>query len=259
MDQILHQIKGVVGVTGVMVYDPDAHHVHYLLPSRFEEEQSEEFRKLFKTLVSSAETQIELRLRFQNGWCVVLSMSPFSVLVLGREDLNFDTLEIVARTSLKSASRSTGMISETSREKEFSPRSVYTLIEAVNVISKVFAHDLGTFAIADLLRKVKKALLADFPLLKHFVVDNNGSVSLIRGSEKHMTPEVVDAVAWLCYCLKEEVNSRTPVVGYDIKRATAEIEYQLSPIGFYSSYKRAASRAVKVTEKMASISRVFRR
>ena len=202
MERILHQIKGVVGVTGLMIYDSDAHHVHFLLPSRFEEEQSEEFQRLFKTLVSTMETQIDARLRFRSGWCVIMSMERFSVLVLGREDLNFDTLELVTRTSLNTVVRSTGHSNGATAGRDFSPRSVYTLIEAVNMISKVFAQELGTFAIADILRKVKKNLMTDFPLLKHFVVDNNGAVTLIRGSEKHLTPGVVDAIAWLCFCLK---------------------------------------------------------
>jgi len=249
MDRLLEQIRGVVGVVGVAVYCKPINQYHKRMPSKLEDEELEIIEKGIKLISSNTESHVDMKLKFDRGWLVIRTINDFMVLILAREELSFDTLNLVLKATL-------GTVSATSESKsksplaEFSPRMAHNLLEAMNVVASHFAEKIGAFSIADLLRKSKTYLVKDFPILKHVIVDNNGSVALIRGSEKHLSPVLVDAVAWWCYCFKEEVNCKTPVVGFDIKRVTSEVEYNLAPLGFYVAYHRAATQAVNFSNRL---------
>jgi len=249
MDRLLEQIKGVVGVVGVAVHCRSNNEYYKLMPSKLEDEELAIIEKGTKQITGNTHAHVDIKLRFEKGWLIIRSVNDFVVLVLAREELSFDTLNLVLRATVGAVVSSHESRAAASPLAEFSPRMAYNLLEAINVVAASFSERLGTFAIADLLRKSKSYLVKDFPILKHMLVDNNGTVSLIRGSEKHLSPVLVDAVAWWCYCFKAEVNCKTPVVGFDIKRATAEVEYNLAPLGFYVAYHRAATQAVSFSDK----------
>ena len=246
MQEVLEQLRGVMGVSGVMILDRNEHGIWKLLPTRLENEDIREFEKKVRDLVDLQVGHSSFRIRFLSGWLVINATNEFILLILARDDVKLELLNLVVKASLTKLRHFRGSWVEPEPTIEFQPQMGCLLLDAVNCVGKHFRMIIGLTGSVSLIRKAKDDLLPAFPALKHFSVDNNGSVSLIRGSERHLDRTVVDSVARWCFRLKEMVNARTSVVGFDIREVTADVEAELTPLGFYWSYQRVAS---KVTQE----------
>ena len=245
MQEVLEQLRGVMGVSGVMILDRLERLVWKLLPTRLENENIRELQKKVRDLVDLQEGHSSFTIRFSSGWLVINATDEFILLILAREDVKLELLNLVIKASIAKLRHSKGSWVEPEPTIEFQPQMGCLLLDAINCVAKHFRMIVGLSNCVSLLRKAKDDLLPAFPALKHFSVDNNGSVSIIRGSERHLDRAVVDSVARWCFRLKEMVNAKTSVVGFDIREVTADVEAELTPLGFYWSYQRVASRVTQ--------------
>lgn len=246
MDRVLEQIRGVPGVSGVIMVDRIDRKLWKLLPSRFDDGEIGKLESILGDMADRVDSDSSFTIRFQSGWLVARVTEEIALFILARDELRLETLDLVTKASLAAIRSVRSSETEPESLEDFDPQSAHILVTAVNYVAKHFIQIVGAFEAASLLRKTKEQLLNVFPMLKHFPVDNNGNVTLIRGSEKYLNETVVDAVARWCFYFKETVNIKTPVVGFDVKAVTADIEFELSELGFYSSYRRASLKTTKM-------------
>jgi predicted regulator of Ras-like GTPase activity (Roadblock/LC7/MglB family) len=242
MQELLEQLRGVMGVSGVMILDRLERLAWTLIPTHLENENIRELEKKVRDLVDLQVGHSTFRVRFSSGWLVINATNEFILVILTREDVKLELLNLVIKASITRLRHFEGSCVEPEPTIEFQPQMGCLLLDAINCVGKHFRMIVGLSDCVSLLRKAKDDLLPAFPALKHFSVDNNGSVSLIRGSERHLDRTVVDSVARWCFRLKEMVNAKISVVGFDIREVTADVEVELTPIGFYWSYQRVASK-----------------
>lgn len=242
MDKILEQIRGVMGVTGVLVYDRNSAGMFHLLPSRYDGSISDELKSRMKEIVDylPEDSPARMRIRFESGWLIIRSSRRFAVLVIAREEVNINTLNLVLKASFATLQHTHGAIIDSAVGRAYDPASPYILIETMNRIveflSKTTAQ--GPMTMAGMLRNTKNALLGSHAALKHFSVDNNGRVGLIRGSEKHLDVSIIDAFASWSHAIKDAVSSSVPIFGFDIVEITKDSESDLTRLGFYSAFRR---------------------
>ncbi len=248
MDRILEQIRGVAGVIGVLVYDRTSAGMFRLLPSRFDGRISDELESRLKEIVDylTEDASANMRMRFESGWLIIRSARRFAVLVIAREEVNIDTLNLVLKASFATLQHTHSAIIDAAVVHEYNPASPYILIEAMNRIVEFLSMTTakGPMTMAGMLRRTKNALLESRPALKHFSVDNNGRVGLIRGSEKHLDVSIVEAFAHWTHAIKETVSSSVPIFGFDIVEITKDSESDLTRLGFYSAFRRATAKPV---------------
>jgi len=83
--------------------------------------------------------------------------------------------------------------------------------------------------------------MVNFPGLKHFTVDHNGKVSLIKGSDMLLNDDVTEAVAAWIATLRNLVGMQTVVVGFNIKNITGEVGQELESLGFFRQFQKFAA------------------
>ncbi len=246
MENAVREIRSVAGVTGVMILDRRAHRVVKMLPSLVELEDAVGLEARLVDLAGHVDGDARITMRFSSGLLIIRANDLYVVQVTTREDVRLDTLNIVLKSAISALTRSQGPQPGVEPSGAFDPRSTQSLLDAINSVARYFIASVGAFSCANALRKAKEQLAPSFPVLKHFPVDNNGIVSLIRGSERSLDNTALDAVASWCHSFKELINARTPVVGFDIRAVTDDFRQQLAPLGFYSSYQRAASKSPRI-------------
>jgi hypothetical protein len=129
-------------------------------------------------------------------------------------------------------------VEEETELPEFDLQSVFTLLEALNLVRVHFSDSLSRFRITQLLRESKSSLIVNYPNLKHFSVDPNGEVILIKGSESQIDQGMIEAIAnWLVE-FKNLVRSETVIAGFDLREITREIGPDLDRLHFYQFFKK---------------------
>lgn len=246
MENAVREIRSVAGVTGVMILDRRAHRLVKLLPSRVEHEEAVDLETKLVELAGYVDGDARITIRFSSGLLIIRSNDLYVVQVTTREDLRLDTLNIVLKSALSALTRSQGPRPVSEPSGAFDPPSTQSLLDAINSVARYFIPSVGAFSCANALRKAKEQLTPNFPVLKHFPVDNNSVVSLIRGYERSVDNTALDAIANWCHTFKGLINANTPVVGFDIRAVTDDFRQQLIPLGFYSAYQRAASKKIQI-------------
>jgi hypothetical protein len=201
---------------------------------------------LFAAYCDNNATNSRAIIRFSRGWLVIYNTDDFAVLVLGREDLNKVTLNLVFKSAIKSL---TAALQEAEQQaatgQRLSPDQAHALLRAINLSLAFFNGKMSRHEMAELLRKAKAALITRFPSLKHFTIDANGGVILIKGAEKNMDSEAVLAAAGLASRFIELAAVRMNVAGFDLEKQTAEVSPILAKLGFYAAFQRTAGAAAK--------------
>jgi len=105
-------------------------------------------------------------------------------------------------------------------------------------MAKIYKHKLGTYLVTQNLRKAKEELLPRFELLQYFFVDNNGTVSLIRGKEEEVPFDTLKAFALLINLFIHLCSSHNPELSTDIRELTLGLEDKLEQMGFYETFER---------------------
>lgn len=98
---------------------------------------------------------------------------------------------------------------------------------------------MSRFEIAEVLRVVKDRLIGKFPVLKHFTVDANGGVIIIRGAQRNVDASAVPATAALIRGFLVEIKGKTNIVGFDIEELTVDLQPTLTEVGFYQWFSEA--------------------
>ncbi|MCK4427810.1 MAG: hypothetical protein KAW16_04945, partial [candidate division Zixibacteria bacterium] len=118
-----------------------------------------------------------------------------------------------------------------------SKKALGLLIEAVNLVAKGLVEGLGSYRVTQNLRKSKERVAQEFPFVVNFYVDNNATISLIKGREELLDKNFMIAMIKWIYLF---MNSSNQIQSLDIRDLTAEISQPLKEIGFYSIYRKVA-------------------
>jgi hypothetical protein len=241
MNKILQAIRGVVGVSGVILWEKQAQSFHKLLPARFDEPMAQQLCDQLVRYCAIREKKNQLIARFQKGWIFLRNDDAFALMVLAKSDLNTTTLNLVIKTSISSLETNLGAKSVNNAPiTGFLPEHGPILIRAINLSLGYLQVQISRFEIAELLRQAKTDLIVDYPCLKHFSVDANGGMILIKSAEKHLDDSAVDATARLIAAVIDLAKNRINTSGFDIEKLTAPLRDKLLGIGFYRAFKDSA-------------------
>ncbi len=238
--KIIESIRGVMGVSGVIVWDCDNGQFHKLLPARISTAETESICASLAKFRQENQPGKRVIARFQKGWVWLINSDSFALLIMAKPDLITTTLNLVLKSAvpnLEAELRS--QTSVTPRNRHFKKEHVPLLARTINLTLGYFQGQVSRFEIADMLRKEKDRLLEDHPMLKHFTVDANGGVIVIRGAEKNMDSSIVQAAAELIQAFLKSIETKASMIGFDIEELTVDYQEPLSQIGFYSYFRSA--------------------
>ncbi len=252
METILSDIRSVPGVSGVLVLDKDAPTSYNLLPATF---SSDSIRKISMNLLKLSEKMSEqsrLDLKFDHGVGLVYNLDRSVILIFGRSDLNFSLLGLVLKSALQAIERKlatkpknlpeaqvSATPDEPSRQTTFvvDKKALGLLIDAVNLVAKGFRETQGGYWVIQNLRKSKERVVREFPVVANFYVDNDATISLIKGVEELWDENLAFAlIKWIYLFVNSSKQTQPP----DVRDLTAKISQSLDEIGFYSIYQKVA-------------------
>jgi len=241
MENLLNQIRGVVGVTGAMIMDRYTRKSSIIFPASFDDTLAQGLKQKFLYFMASAGSESLIKIKFAKGWAFIKMTPNFGFLVLARPDLNIPTLNLVLKSVAIAMEQSRNAEKE-SGELIFDKDSVFSLLRAINLVGEHFSENISRFQIAELYRKSKAMLIDQYPDLKHFSVDHNGEVFLIKGSELQLDPGIIDAVAEWMVNFKELIRRYTVIAGFDLKNVTKEVRSELENLSFYRRFQKSSPR-----------------
>jgi predicted regulator of Ras-like GTPase activity (Roadblock/LC7/MglB family) len=252
MERILSDIKSVPGIRGVLVLDKDSLESYHLLPVTF---SSESIQNMGVKLLKLSENMCEesrLDLKFDHGVGLVYNLEKSVILIFGTSDLNFSILGLVLKSALQAIERKLAVqLTESMKTQASSPwdepsgqttfvvdkRALGLLIEAVNLVARGLVKNFGSFWVSQALRKSKERVVKEFPFVANFYVDNNATVSLIKGKEELLNEKLVFALIKWIYLF---MNSSDQTQSLAVRDLTAKISQPLDEIGFYNIYQKVA-------------------
>lgn len=240
MDNLINQIRGVVGVSGVILHDREREDSKMIMPASFEEHFIKKMRLKFYELIRYTSGDAKFRIKLAHGWVIIRCNDKYGVLIIAKEDLNISTLDLVLKSISLAMEHEPGS-HEPTGEVIFTEESAFTLLKTINLIVAHFTDSLSQFQLAQLLRESKAVLLDHYPDIKHFTVEHNGSVILIKGSESRLNADSVDAVAaWMGH-FKGLVKQQAMVAGFNLKSITGEVRSELESLRFYRKFQQISS------------------
>jgi hypothetical protein len=240
MNKILETIRGVVGVSGVILWEKQTDNFHKLLPARFGEGMVDQLYRQLARFCEIREQNCGAIVRFQKGWLFLHNYGTFALLVIGKSDLNTTTLNLVAKSSISALESALGsQVTAPSPHVKFLPEHASALVRAINLSLGFQQAHISRFEIAELLRQAKSDLIAELPALKHFSVDANGGVILIKSAEKLMDITAVEAAARLVATIADRTRGRTGNADFNIEKVTAPLRGTLTELGFYRVFKES--------------------
>jgi predicted regulator of Ras-like GTPase activity (Roadblock/LC7/MglB family) len=260
MERILSDIKSVPGVRGVLVLDKDAFASHHLLPATFSSESIHNMGIKLLKLSEKMDEQSRMDLKFEHGFGLIYNLEKSVILIFGDSSLNFSFLGLVLKSALQAIERklteeSTKPVkiktestrNGLSRHTTFvvDKKSLGLLIEAVNLVAKGLAKTCGSFWVSQNLRKSKERVVKEFPFVANFYVDNNATISLIKGKEEFLNENLVFAlIKWIYLFMNSsglEIQNSRQTQSLGVRDLTAKISRSLDEIGFYSIYQKMAN------------------
>ena len=237
MDQLISQIRGVIGVSGALIYHRKLEQSSALFPASYDEPTINQLKHKFFEMCHSVYTDTSMRVKLNSGWMVMRFTNSFGVMVLASEDLNVSTLNLVLKSIAVTLDRTTDPLPP-SGPVIFDHNSLRTLLEAVNLIAEHFALLSSRFQVADRLRQCKTRILDQYPELKKFNVDHNAHVDMIRGTEISLNEQLGEAfAAWLAE-FKTYLTSQSDNVEFNLPEITSGIRTELEQIRFYHNFQK---------------------
>jgi len=242
MRKVIEAIRGVMGVSGVVLWERDNSAFHKLLPARLTTADTENICAQLVKFSQLAGKVREVKTRFKSGWLWIHCSPKFALAVIAKPDLNTTTLNLVLKSSLSTLEaqvRAPAPQPTVLQYVEFTPDHVVAISRAINLALGHFQGQVSRFEIAEVLRQAKTQLLEEYPVLKHFTVDANGGIIVIKGAEKHMDADAVPAAAQLVANFVRLIGARTSTIGFDIEKLTLGLHQMLAEIGFYNYFASA--------------------
>jgi hypothetical protein len=247
MKKVIEAIRGVMGVSGVVLWEKDANVFHKLLPARFSAAEADAICARLVQFCQHYSHGRDVKAKFNKGWLWLHNSHSFALLILAKSDLNTTTLNLVLKSSLSTleANLRKPSAATVTQNANFTPEHVAAISRAINLALGHFQGQISRFDIAEVLRLAKNQLLDQYQVLKHFTVDANGGIIVIKGAEKAMDASAVPASAHLIAVFVQLVSTRANIVGFDIEQITVGLQKPLNEIGFYSYFASARRAAVK--------------
>ncbi len=245
MNEILQEIKSVQGITGVLVLNKNESVTYQVTPLSFPKEGLREIGTRLSRLANTSATGTSLELRFENGLAFFYNLDKGAVLIFGRPGMNVSVLSLVLKSAFFAIERKLAKEGEKpSFGREETPSffldKIYLehLITALNQIARTYQGKLGTYSVTQNLRRAKEEFLIKFDLLQNFFVDNNGTVSLVRGKEEETSADILRALAlWISHFI-HLCSVQEPELLTDIRGLTSGLEDKLEMMGFYETYEK---------------------
>lgn len=235
--KILESIRGVMGVSGVIVWNSGDGQFHKLLPARFSSSETESICSSLAKFCRQNHPGKRVIAKFEKGWIWMINSDSLGLLILAKPDLITTTLNLVLKNALPNLEaelRSQSGVA--TKNRHFKKEHVPVLARTINMTLGYFQGQISRFEIAEMLRKEKERLLDRHPMLKHFTVDANGGIIVIKGAEKNMDSSVIQASAVLIQAFLKSAATKANTIGFDIEELTVDYQEPLSQIGFYSFF-----------------------
>lgn len=240
MDKILENIRMVNGVIGTIVVDKTRALTFQLMPTSYTTENVKNIALSLLNLGRSISKNMSLDLFFEKGLARLYNNKEQIVIILGRPELNFNSLGVVCREAIPAISRklSRGQLGLSSKARidtiDIGPGF---LIKAINIIAAKCVDKIGAYMVTKNLRKSRDELNKKYSILNSITVDNNGIVSFIKGATPLTDKETLTAFAhWANLFLSYCAMSTDKLKPDDIMELTFEIKDRLDLSGFYQLY-----------------------
>jgi len=240
MNRILANIKSVKGVSGIIVVDKTRALTYEVLPASFSNESKKNISLPLLHLGQSTTSSASMDFFFENGLARIYNRSEFILLILGREDMNFNMLGVICREAIPAITRKLrhGQIGYSDSTKT-SNQNVGTdfLLKAINIISTNCVDKVGAYIVTKYLRQAKDEISGRYRILTSVTVDNNGVASFIKGAPQKAETDTLTAFAhWSNLYLSYLAKSTNKLNPEDIMELTIEIKDKLNLTGFYQLY-----------------------
>jgi hypothetical protein len=237
MRRALEEIRGVVGVGGVIIWDRNVGECYHLLPARIDETQAELMCRQLLFFCEQAKQADYLAVKCEQGWILLFNEPQSAVLVLARADLNRATLNLVVKAVLRSSAAAAARGQIDAREAGWRAEKIDQLVRTINLSLAWFQGKLAKFTTAQLLHQVKGALVSEQPVLKYLTVDANGGVFVKREARTKVDSSFLPAAAQLLQSFVEAAAAKGSAPGFAIRKQTAELETELAEMGFYHLFE----------------------
>jgi len=240
MDRILQNIRSVHGVIGVIVIDKSRALTYQLMPASYSADEVKAIALPLLHLGKSITTVASIDFFYESGVARAYNKDDQITVIIGRQDLNLNALGVVCREAIPAISRkfASGQLGVSVAPKTGQPDGgIEFLLKAINIIAANCLDKVGNYLVTRNLRRAKDELAAQYPVLTHISIDNNGVASLIKG----ITPQIGEADMkafahmanlFLSFCAKTSDKLKPD----DIINLTFEIKDKLDLAGFYHVY-----------------------
>lgn len=237
MNKILSNIRSVPGVWGALAIDKKNSLIYQLMPSNYDAEVVKSIAIPALNFGRQVEKNLVADFLFENGKGRLYSTREAVVFVLGRMDMNFDSLGAVCRDAIPAINRrfsrseivdgsSTGI---PHREANFE-----FLMRAINILASNIQQKVGAYLVTKHLRNAKDNLVQQFRFLATVTIDNNGVISLMQGYPQYKGDDLLEGFArWANLFILSCSRSSDKVHAGDIMELTSDIKDKLEPTGFY--------------------------
>ena len=240
MNKIMANIRAVPGVVGTIAIDKKRALTYQLLPGNYDSDSVKRIALPMLKLGRSLDKNLVVDLFFFSGKARFYNRSEAAVLILGRDELNFDILGGVCKEAIPAICRkfARSELSDSGIAKESGSHISFELmLKSINIIASNVQQRIGAYLVTKHLRNAKDELVKKYQFLNTMIVDNNGVVSLIKGYPPHKGDDLLSGYAhWANLFLAKCAKSSDKLRPEDILSLTIEIKDKLEMTGFYQLY-----------------------
>jgi hypothetical protein len=246
MNKILSNIRTVPGVWGTLAIDKKRALTYQLLPARYDSQIVKDIAIPTLNLAQTSEKPMVVDFFFESGKARMYSSKEAAVLVLGREEMNFDMLNAVCREALTAINRkfSKGEFGGSNSIQSYKTDSAgfEFMLKAVNILAYNAQRKIGSYLVTKHLRGSKDEIVEKYPFFTSITVDNNGVANLIKGFPPYDGEDLMNAFAhWANLFVSKCASSSSKLNQNDIIELTLEIKNKLELAGFYQLYSGIGS------------------
>jgi hypothetical protein len=240
MNKILSNIRSVSGVWGTIAIDKKRALTYQLMPASYDPESIKSIAILTLNLSQSCDSAIVVDIFFENGKARIYNRGEAVVLILGRQDMSFDTLGATCKEAVSALCRrfARGELDDRSTVRT-DPRAISfeLLLKAINIIAYNAQRKIGAYLVTKHLRRAKDDLMDEYQFLTTISVDNNGVANLLKGFPPHKGDDLLRGFAhWANLFVSKCASSTDKLEAGDILELTLEIKSKLELTGFYQLY-----------------------
>jgi hypothetical protein len=240
MNKILSTIRGIPGVWGTLAIDKKRALTYQLLPSTYNADIVKAFALPTLNLGRMLDKNVIIDFFFENGKGRLYNRPEAMLLVMGRFEMDFDTLNSICREAVPAVCRKfarADMGASGASVTSNASVSFDFLIKAINILASNAQQKIGAYLVTKHLRNAKDKLVENYQFLSTITVDNNGVAFLIKGYGPHKGDDLLQGFAhWANLFISNCARSTDKLNAADILELTIEIKDKLEMTGFYQLY-----------------------